>query len=189
MTIIYLDMDGVLVDFERGIREQFNLTNEFLEGLNVSSKLLTEEQKIKKRSVYDLILAKKEYWENLPMMDDGLRLWEAVVRYQPIILTAAPKHNTGVNGPMFKQAAAGKFKWVNENLTLFDPNDKFGEHNFICTTSAQKKDFIHTRAGVHQILIDDRPRNIMDWNAAGGRGILHTSTAITLGELDDILGS
>ena len=35
------------------------------------------------------------------------------------------------------------------------------------------------------ILIDDRASNISDWNAAGGIGILHTSTATTLDKLSE----
>lgn len=174
-------MDGVLVDFDRGVREQFNLSEKFLKGLNASSSKLTKAQKKRKSLVYDKILAKKEYWEELHPARDGLELWDTVVYYKPIILTAAPKHGMGVEGPMFKQAREGKIKWVNRYLTETDSS------NFICTTSSQKKDFIHTRPGT-QILIDDRPQNIVDWKEVGGIGILHKSTASTLAELNDILG-
>lgn len=180
-VVIYIDMDGVLVDFDRGIREQFNLTEKFLKGLNASSKSLTKAQKARKSSVYDMILAKKEYWEELHLMKDGLELWDRVIYYKPIILTAAPKHGLGVEGLMFTQAREGKIKWVNKYLTSTDSS------NFICTTSSQKKDFIHTRPGT-QILIDDRPQNIIDWKDVGGIGILHKSTSSTLTELDAILG-
>ena len=45
--------------------------------------------------------------------------------------------------------------------------------------SSSKKNY----AKKDSILIDDRISNINDWNAAGGIGILHTSTATTLDKL------
>ena len=41
-------------------------------------------------------------------------------------------------------------------------------------------------SGTNKILIDDRPDNIEQWRSKGGIGILHTNTADTLKQLQNI---
>ena len=41
-------------------------------------------------------------------------------------------------------------------------------------------------AGENRILIDDTAKNIADWEAAGGIGILHTDASSTIAKLKEI---
>ena len=52
-----------------------------------------------------------------------------------------------------------------------------------CTfTGAQKSAY----ALKNNVLIDDRPKNIEAWEAAGGIGIIHTSAADTISQLKEL---
>jgi len=75
MYTIYCDMDGVLVDFERGYAEltnttpskSFNGKSEFWEPINKAG---------------------AEWWANLDWMSDGQELWSYIKKYNPYILSA-----------------------------------------------------------------------------------------------------
>ncbi len=64
----------------------------------------------------------------------------------------------------------GKRVWVKREL----PGTKL-----ILRYASQKQEY----ASPTSILIDDRQKNIDQWEAAGGIGILHTSTANTIEQL------
>lgn len=75
MYTIYCDMDGVLVDFEKGYTELTNTTPsksfdgkaEFWEPINKAG---------------------AEWWANLDWMSDGQTLWSYIKKYKPYILSA-----------------------------------------------------------------------------------------------------
>ena len=180
MIALYLDMDGVLVDFERGAQEQLGFDLASL-GINASSSQLNSEGKAEKKRLYDLILANPDFWDHLHPMDDALELWSGVMQYDPIILTAAPKHHGGMTGPMFLNAAERKREWIRWHLGIEE------DERFICTSSSKKQEFIGHKKGDKQILIDDRINNVENWVAAGAIGIFHTSATNSLKELRKII--
>ena len=67
----------------------------------------------------------------------------------------------------------GKKLWVKENT----PDSKL-----ILAKRENKRDYANRKS----ILIDDRTDNINDWNAAGGIGILFTSTNQTIDKLKEL---
>ena len=75
MYTIYCDMDGVLVDFERGYAEltntvpskSFNGKADFWEPINKAG---------------------AAWWANLDWMPDGQQLWSYIKKYNPYILSA-----------------------------------------------------------------------------------------------------
>jgi len=69
--IIFCDMDGVLVDFDKGYN---NLTG--------------------KPTNHNDVQDKYEYWVNLPWMSDGMILWNYIKKFTPYILTA-PSRDPG----------------------------------------------------------------------------------------------
>ena len=74
MYTIFCDMDGVLVDFERGYYELTGKhTSQFPKGDNEFWKPLEEEGAI--------------FWATLDWMPDGQELWRYIKRYRPYILT------------------------------------------------------------------------------------------------------
>lgn len=75
MYTIYCDMDGVLVDFEKGYAEltdtipakSFNGKSSFWEPINKAG---------------------AQWWANLEWMSDGKQLWDYIKPYKPYILSA-----------------------------------------------------------------------------------------------------
>lgn len=74
MYTIYCDMDGVLVDFERGYKE---LTGYYTKSHPDA------------RTFWELVDAEgPSFWATLPWMPDGQQLWRYIKRYKPNILSS-----------------------------------------------------------------------------------------------------
>jgi len=102
-----------------------------------------------------------KFWAGMPWMPDGKELWNHIKQYNPTLLSAPSREN---------ESRLGKRVWVKNNIPGTPLN---------LAAAEKKKNY----ARKNSILIDDRVSNINDWNAAGGIGILHTSTATTLEKL------
>jgi len=178
--IIYLDMDGVLADFDRGAKAfGFDTTT-----LNHSRSELNQQSIAIKETLYDAI-AFTEFYAELPFMPDGLELWNALRGYRPFILTGLPSFRHRVDAKAaHEDAGEKKRQWCRKYLGLHD------QERVICTLSWKKKSYVgHHGPAEYALLIDDRERNITEWKEAGGVGLLHRSTSKTLEELQLLLGS
>ena len=154
--IIFCDMDGVLVDFDKGYEDMTGKHTKHVD-LQTSNDFwnnLTQSLKNKGLTEYD-------YWVNLPWMSDGQILWNYIKPYKPYVLTA-PSIDPG--------SKQGKREWV-QRLD--------GMKNIYFKPAR----FKHELSGKNRILIDDRADTIDRWNAEGGIGILHTSAANTIKQL------
>ena len=75
MYIIYCDMDGVLVDFEKGYHDLTGTsTKQFPKGDNSFWQPISD--------------AGAEFWATLPWMPDGRELWNYIKKYKPNILSS-----------------------------------------------------------------------------------------------------
>ena len=72
--IIFCDLDGVLADFEQGVKNRFKKSPD----------------EIKPSLMWGVINKSKTFFESLPWMPKGKELWEAIKQYDPIILTGIP---------------------------------------------------------------------------------------------------
>ena len=153
---IYCDMDGVLVDFDKGYKA---LTGKETTHVDVQGK--NEFWGTFKNGLEGRKMSEKDYWANLQWMPDGKDLWNHIKQYKPTLLSAPSRD---------PQSRWGKRIWVKKHI----PGTPL-----ILAYAASKKNYANKNA----ILIDDRISNINDWNAAGGIGILHTSTETTLEKL------
>jgi len=90
---IYCDMDGVLVDFEKGY---FDLT-----GREASYKTNPEEFW---KPITD---AGVKFWTGLQWMPDGKQLWDYIKGYNPELLSAPSREES---------SKIGKFVWVKRNI-------------------------------------------------------------------------
>jgi predicted kinase len=93
---VYCDMDGVLVDFERGYND---LTGKQTPGVD---------------STYDkndfwsaITKAGAKFWAELNWMSDGQQLWDYIKQYNPKLLTAPSREPS---------SEIGKQEWINNNL-------------------------------------------------------------------------
>jgi hypothetical protein len=164
---IFCDMDGVLVDFDKGILQ---LTGGLSFETYVNSKKASGNNGIK--DIFNLINNNGSiWWATLPWMKDGKELWNFIKNKKPVILTAGAKKYTG------EIAEKGKKDWVLKNLG--------GATEVIVTNNGKQKQMY---ANPNYILIDDLNSNIQEWINKGGIGILHKNTESTISELQRILG-
>ena len=165
---IYCDMDGVLVDFERGVVE--HITKALAEGRADELKAKIDRDYItsddlsgstKNKDVRDYMREQLkddlDFWENLPWMSNGPDLWAAIAPYSPNILTT----------PMGYGSELGKQAWINKNLKPPPPFEK--------VFMSDKK---YLWAKKNRILIDDWTKNTDLWKAYGGKEILYKDSEI-----------
>ena len=153
---IYCDMDGVLVDFDKGYNQ---LTGKPTHHADVQGK--QEFWDTFRQGLSDRNISEKDYWANLEWMSDGKELWDKIKPLNPTLLSAPSRD---------PQSRLGKRIWVKKNI----PGTPL-----ILAAAPMKKNYARKNA----ILIDDKISNINEWNEAGGIGILHTSTSTTLDKL------
>ena len=149
---IYVDMDGVLVDFDGGYEKLTGMT--------------TREADEKGPEFFWKPISKAgaKWWITLNWMPDGKQLWDYVKKYNPELLSAPSREEA---------SKMGKRIWVKREL----PGAKL-----ILRSADKKQEF----ASPTSILIDDREKNIEQWEAAGGIGILHTDAASTIKKLKEL---
>ena len=149
---IYVDMDGVLVDFDGGYEKLTGMT--------------TREADEKGPEFFWKPISKAgaKWWITLNWMPDGKQLWDYVKKYNPELLSAPSREEA---------SKMGKRIWVKREL----PGAKL-----ILRSADKKQEF----ASPTSILIDDREKNIEQWEAAGGIGILHTDASSTIKKLKEL---
>ena len=154
---IFVDLDGVMADLDKHVKEITGKSFDELRAAGTGFTKFVQDQREQGFTVFD----------DLDKMPDADELWDYVVKYNPTILSAT--------GFPEEKAKAEKIRWVYDNLHGFDK---------ILTTisGAQKKKY----AAPNHILIDDREKAILPWREAGGIGILHTSAADTIKELQKL---
>jgi predicted kinase len=93
---VYCDMDGVLVDFERGYND---LTGKKTPGVDST---------YNKEDFWGAITkAGSKFWADLNWMPDGQQLWDYINQYNPKLLTAPSREHSSV---------IGKKEWISKNI-------------------------------------------------------------------------
>ena len=160
---IYFDLDGVLADFNRGVRELCHFTP-------LDQSVATKEQEA---ALWDAVRTVDHFYDKLELMPGATEMFDAVYsRYggQVEILSGIPKPHRQIPTP-----GEDKTAWVHRVLS---PDIKV---NIVF-----KEEKLQKSHGPEDILIDDLARNINDWNEHGGNGILHTSVEETMARLREI---
>jgi 5'(3')-deoxyribonucleotidase len=154
-TRIYVDMDGVIADFMTAAKKATGMT-------------FTQSDSDKH---WDVIKKTPKFWSDMPWMPGGRQLWSYIRRYDPHILSAY--------SPKDPNCKPGKLKWLRRNVGMSNMN----KINLV--RRKDKSKFAMKSGEIRQpaILIDDFPRNVDQFKAAGGIGIYHTNTAKTIKEL------
>ena len=168
---IFCDLDGVLVDFNRGFK-----------NLEENSDKLTPKEYDKehgKHSMWKIIDPEGEkFWIRLKWTKDGRELWDYLTRYNPIILSSPSRS---------KHSIPGKMEWIKRNLGItqakpttsasdWDPESRI-------ILSSDKFKFARSK---NDILIDDTRAKLDKWTAAGGTGIFHNDATDTIRVLEEI---
>lgn len=160
MTTLYLDMDGVVADFDK-------YAESILGSLPGHYGIYPDDQweKIASNPRLYQRLKKTVYADRLV---DECRDLAATKNYELIFLTAVPKGND------VKWSFYDKVVWAQNYFP--DIPVHFGPFSI--------DKWQHCRPG--DILVDDRPSNIEQWRIAGGIAIHHTDIDATLYELSKL---
>jgi len=152
---VYLDLDGVLVDLERG----FHVVSGF--ELKPNHGLSDEE-------LWSNALLVDDFWLGLDKMHDADKLVEFVCEnFNVVHVLSAPQH-------LFHSCKTQKEQWVEKHyINTFD--------NINIVPRKEKYKFAHSRA----VLIDDYIKNVKEWEKHNGIGIQHFNTEQTIIEIKD----
>jgi hypothetical protein len=115
---------------------------------------------------FPLMKENPDCFKHLPLTQDAMELWEFLKPYDVKILTAYPK--------MFPYVAEHKKEWVAKNIC---PKVE------VITTMGQYK---QVYSNPMSILIDDSGRNIGQWVARGGIGVMHYCATETIAYLKEL---
>ena len=161
---IYFDMDGVLADFERGIREICGV-----EPIPQSEERDAETED----KMWNLVKEAGHFYDMLEIMPGAEELFNTVYgKYgdKCEILSGIPRPRRGIDS-----AADDKTNWIRRLLS------KDIKMNLVFRKD--KAGFCH---GKGDILIDDYEKNITELNEMGGPGVLYTSSEETLKKLKEL---
>jgi len=95
---IYVDMDGVLTDFEGQLADLLGISRKAAKGYKSSSMWKKVED------------AGESFWSTMEWMPGGKELWDFVKDYNPTILSSPIRH---------KSSHSGKREWVKKHLGDF----------------------------------------------------------------------
>lgn len=159
---VFVDLDGVLADYEAGFLRQFGCT--------------TAELEARGENLWDAIGSVPDFYENLEPFESTHGFWgeleELCVFHgiDPVVLTSAGE-------TYFSQCARSKRRWVEKHL---------GEHVlFVPVKGGRRKASYAQRAT--DVLIDDWHPNCVAWGKAGGTAILHTHLELSYREVRALL--
>ena len=174
---IYLEMDGMLADFDRGSRQVTD--DDAL--LTRPSTQLGKRLNGTSQEVWRLLESHPDFYLDLPLVPGATQLYEVLRAYRPLILTTAPKPPGADYARQFRNVAAKKRAWCRKHFPWIPYQD------FICTTSSEKLKYLGYRLGRVQLLIDPDARNCARWKEDGGVAIQHTDVETTISEFHRLL--
>lgn len=160
---IYFDMDEVLADFNRGVRELCHMEP-------VDQSVSTKEED---DALWAAVRDTGHFYDRLEPVNGALEMFNALRdKYgeKCEILSAIPKPHRGI-----VTAGDDKRNWVRRLL---------GENVIVnIVLRPEKKNYVK---GPGYILIDDLEKNVHEWEAEGGTGICFKGAAETLKRIEEI---
>jgi len=150
--IVYVDMDGVLVDFDGGFHAIF--------GMGPKEYATQHGKRADFTAVYE---RGEQFWEIPPQAKGMSALWhflEENFLNIKILTSAGVRDDPNV----FNMVREGKLGWLKKNIPSMAPDD-------VIVVPIKRLKVSLAKPG--DILIDDDEKNIDQWNGAGGVGILH----------------
>lgn len=150
--IVFLDMDGVLVDFPHGVASLFGIEKSLVEanGDNVNEAAGVSREELWRR----IRSAGQGWWESLPPYPWAQRLVSACERVGDVYVATSPPASA-------ISAASGKLAWLRRHLPKVYSGRRFfvGTHKYLL-------------AGPGRVLVDDNMRKCTAFADAGGQAVL-----------------
>ena len=156
---IYLDMDGVVADFDKRFNDLSGMMPQDYvnkNGLKAFWDLIDEKHKV-------------AFWRGIELMPGAEKLVNYVEQH-PFEMLTAPS--------IKKQSIIGKGLWIKDKIgTLYSTKPK------VTYRSAKQKHTVKPNLTKFDILIDDKGSTIDNWNAAGGTGIFYQNADQVINDL------
>src|ERR1035437_266268 len=169
--IVYMDMDGCLCDFHGHFKQLFGWDP----GKSDDSDDNTDAKVKPDHKMWDQInsYGKARFFEELPWISGSKEMWAFIVdNFTNVkILSALGKSDLEDGGITRK----GKIRWLAHHLPSLN------QENIILVTNKHKKRHYSKTA---DIIIDDTPVIIEEWNAKGGIGIFFTNASDVMKKLE-----
>lgn len=164
---IYLDMDGVLADFEHAVlRAGIEGPHDYVQRERETWTFTEQERDERVRE----LMADSMFWRNLPVMAGArelLAVAHSLAGQHLFVLTALPSNEKTRNMVAYEKTA-----WMAHALG-FPPT------NVITCQRTEKR--LHAAPG--SILVDDLHKNCDEWAAAGGTTIFFTDAPSAIRQL------
>jgi hypothetical protein len=153
-------MDGVLADFFGGVEKLY--------GVSHWKQLASDKTKDLRQDVIDRITG-TNFFETLPKFPTTDPLISMIKKFTGgrFSILTSPLRGDHDNSAKYKKV------WINQNIEK--PNE---------TIVSGKKEKYATTDGTPNILIDDRPINIQNWESKGGYGILYQANKDPLSKIE-----
>ncbi len=161
---VYVDMDGVLADFDRGVRKLCCMEPQPQNG--------KRDAKMDDL-MWDAIRKVDHFYDKLELMPGAREMFDLIYRIfgdRCEILTGIPRPERGI-----VTAGEDKIAWTRRNLS-----------ESVKVNIVLRKEKLLFCKGADSVLIDDRVKTIREWKEAGGIGILHVSPDETIREMRDL---
>jgi hypothetical protein len=147
MPEVFLDLDGVLVDFVKGACKLHGVENPYLNPVNHGKYNMETLIHIDSKIFFDKM--GHDFWANLEWLPDGREIIEAILKYvspEQVTLLTSPIKTLG--------CTSGKMDWIEKNLPQWKRSFLIGPNK-------------HKIAGPGKLLIDDYDINVDKWSVNG----------------------
>lgn len=158
---LFLDLDGVLVDFDAGIVDLLGRPPDGGPG----------GKPIPPGVMWGTVARAEAFYEHLSWMPDGRQLWEFARALNPVILSGLPRGNW---------AAPQKRAWCEREL---GPDVQV---ELCMSREKAERARALTPEGVRPVLVDDRESLAAPFEQAGGVFILHRSATESIARLKEL---
>jgi hypothetical protein len=143
MIEVFLDLDGVLVDFVNGACRHHGVKNPYLNPLNHGNYELADLLEMPHETFWGGM--GYNFWSQLDWLIDGPEIIRAIMRY------VSPKQVTLLTSPIQTPGCIdGKMHWINKHLPQWRRQFLVGPPK-------------HVIAGPGKLLIDDFDKNVDKW--------------------------
>lgn len=161
---LFVDLDGVLADFDRAVEE--------ITGLRPSSQ--------SPKAMWPQLARTPGFYEHLPWTPDGPHLWARVSRHAPVILTGLPRG---------AWAKPQKLAWCRRELGADVPviacmSREKAEKAWAWLTDGRSP--ASDGSTPVPVLIDDRASLREQWEEAGGVFVHHVSAEKSIRRLEEL---
>ncbi len=164
---VFLDMDGVLVDFQQGACDLFKINNPYDNPKNLGKYEISDLVGIPKNLFYSAMGF--DFWANLKWTKHGgdvlINILRRIGSEKSITLLSSPISTPG--------CLEGKASWIKSNLPRWSRRYLLGPDKW-------------SVAGPGKLLIDDCESNVIKWIDNGGEAILMPLRSNKLHMIDPI---